>query len=142
MAIKFCKYLFTLPTAQPLFNLFQIFRKSSTLKKFVFLCLLFRCPIANFAPLGAASLFDTFSGIDVRDCGLWFMTRCWIFTTEFFVIMSLFTTRKKDKDHWNYQRICDILIIWKVSKHWKLNYVDCIPFSCIDSFHIIYNQAN
>ena len=25
---------------------------------------------------------------------------------------------------------------------WTLNYVDCIPFSCIDSFHIVHNRAN
>ena len=24
---------------------------------------------------------------------------------------------------------------------WALNYVDCIPFSCNDSFHIAHNQA-
>ena len=25
---------------------------------------------------------------------------------------------------------------------WTLNYVACVPFSCIDSFHILHNQAN
>ena len=25
---------------------------------------------------------------------------------------------------------------------WALSYVHCIPFSCIGSFHIVYNQAN
>ena len=25
---------------------------------------------------------------------------------------------------------------------WGLNYVDCVPFSCTDSFHIVHNQAN
>ena len=24
---------------------------------------------------------------------------------------------------------------------WILNYVDCIPFSCIDSFNMAHNQA-
>ena len=25
---------------------------------------------------------------------------------------------------------------------WTPNYVDCVPFSCNDSFHIVHNQAN
>ena len=29
-----------------------------------------------------------------------------------------------------------------IFKLWTLNYVDCIPFSCIDSFHMAHNQAN
>ena len=36
----------------------------------------------------------------------WFTMRFWIFTMEFFGFMfheSLFTTRKKDKNQWNYQ---------------------------------------
>ena len=32
----------------------------------------------------------------------WFTTWFWIFTTKFFVIMSLFT-RQKDRNQWNYQ---------------------------------------
>ena len=46
--------------------------------------------------------------------------------------------------------ICNIPIIWKLS-YVKLlriivfdlfeHYVDCIPFSCIDSFHMAHNQA-
>ena len=33
------------------------------------------------------------SGFDLMGRDSWFTTRFWIFTTEFFVIMSLFTTR-------------------------------------------------
>ena len=36
--------------------------------------------------------------------------------------------RKLTKDHW----------FWTL---WTLNYGDCIPFSCIDSFHMAHNQA-
>ena len=51
----------------------------------------------------------------------WFPTKFWIFTTEFFVIMILFTKRLNDEILWNYRWICDIEIIWKLSQpfeHW------------------------
>ena len=30
-------------------------------------------------------------------------------------------------------------VIWTL---WTLNYVDCIPSSCIESFHIVNDRAN
>ena len=33
------------------------------------------------------------TGINLASCDSWFTTRFWIFTTEFFIIMSFFTTR-------------------------------------------------
>ena len=36
-------------------------------------------------------------------------------------------------DLWNFKVILTL---------WTLNYVDCVPFSCIDSFHIVHNWAN
>ena len=91
----------------------------------------------------------------VRLNGSWFGTRFWIFTTELFVIMNSFKITERNKNKWIYQWICDIQIIWKLSYFnllsslkdhyfwtlWTLNYVDCIPFSCIDSFHMAHNQA-
>ena len=38
-----------------------------------------------------------YTGFDLTGHVSWFTTKFWIFTTEFFVIMSLFTTRKKQK---------------------------------------------
>ena len=66
------------------------------------------------------------TGFDLTSHDLWFLTRFRIFTTEFFVIISFFMA-KKIKINGN------ILMV---------NYVNCVPFSWIDSFHIIHNQAN
>ena len=77
--------------------------------------------------------------------GPWFVihNEVWIFMTEFFDFMGLFMTfKKKWKSldlsvglwHWNNTKV--ILTLW------TLNYVDRLPFSCIDFFHIIHNWVN
>ena len=51
---------------------------------------------------------------------------------------------KKDKNYWDYQWM-DLWYLNNmkvISILWTLNYVDCVPFSCIDSFHIVHNWAN
>ena len=76
------------------------------------------------------------SGFNLSGRDLWFEIRFWVFTSEFFIITSLFTTRKKGKNHGNYRWTYDIWIIWKfILTLWTLKYVDCFPFSCIDLFH-------
>ena len=67
------------------------------------------------------------------------------------VIMNSFIITERCKNQWIYQWICDIqnmkvILLKFVKDHcfwtfWTLNYVDCIPFHSIDSFHIVHNQA-
>ena len=40
------------------------------------------------------------------------------------------------KDLWCLNNMKVILTLW------TLNYVDCLPFSCIDSFHVLHNQVS
>ena len=76
---------------------------------------------------------------------LGFTTRFWISMTELFVTMNSFTMAEINRNQCIYQWICDIQIIWIIAKNhcfWTLctlNYVDCIPFSCIDYFHMAHD---
>ena len=87
------------------------------------------------------------SGFDLTGCDLWFKLMCWTLTTEFFVIMIkikiigiIHESRKQrllksSMDLWHLNNMEVILTFWAI------NYVDCVPFSCIDSFHIAHNRA-
>ena len=85
---------------------------------------------------------------DLTGTDLGFTTRFWISVTEFFVAMNSFTITVKWKsrdlsmDLWHSNKMKVILPnfakdhpFWTL---WTQNYVDCIPFSCIDYFQILF----
>ena len=49
---------------------------------------------------------------------------------------------RRDKNHWNYKWMWHLNKIKVALTLWTLNYVDCVPFSCIHSFHIVLSRAN
>ena len=53
-------------------------------------------------------IFINFTRFNWTVHDLWLTTWFWIFMTEFYVIMSFFSTRSKDINNWNYLWICDI----------------------------------
>ena len=84
-----------------------------------------------------------------RDLG--FTAKFWISTIELFVIMNSFTITERNEsvdlamDLWHSNDMKVILLkfakdhcFWTL---WTLDYGDCIPFSCIDSFHMAHNKA-
>ena len=71
-----------------------------------------------------------------------FTIRFWISMTELFVAMNSFMITERSKNQWHSNNIKVILpnfaknySFWTL---WTLNYVDCIPFSCIDYFQILF----
>ena len=84
---------------------------------------------------------------DLTGYDLGFTTRFWISMTELFGTMNSFVITERNENQWIYQCICDIQIIWKLSYLISLRiivfepfYVDCIPFSCIDHFQILFSN--
>ena len=53
-----------------------------------------------------------------------------------FEIMNLFLDKILSMDLWHLKNMKVVLTLW------TLDYVDCVPFSYIDSFHIVHNWAN
>ena len=87
--------------------------------------------------------------VDLAGSHLGFTARFWISMTEPFVTVNSFMIAEGNENQWIYQWICDIQIIWKLPclillriivfwTLWTLNYVGCIPFSCIDYFQILF----
>ena len=83
--------------------------------------------------------FEKMTGFNLLGCDWWSKTRFWIFMTEFFVIMSLFTKRQKPlelkMDLWHLNNTKVVLTLW------TLNYVDCVPLSCLYYLHNVLSQA-
>ena len=87
--------------------------------------------------------------VDLAGSHLGFTARFWISMTEPFVTVNSFMKAEVNENQWIYQWICDIQIIWKLPclillriivfwTLWTLNYVGCIPFSCIDYFQLLF----
>ena len=83
--------------------------------------------------------FEKMTGFNLLGCDSWSTTRFWIFMIEFFVIMSLFTKRQKPlelkMDLWHLNNMKVVLTLW------TLNYVDCVPLSCLYYLHNVLSQA-
>ena len=87
---------------------------------------------------------------DWTSSDLWFTTRFWISMTELFYNELFHNNRGKWKSmdlsmdlwHSNYTKVilCNFAkdhCFWTL---WTLTYVDCIPFSCIDYFQILFSN--
>ena len=79
--------------------------------------------------------------LDLTGQDLWFTTRFWIFTAEFF-ITSLFTTKSKDKNQIIINGSGTFNDVKIIVIFWTQNYVDFVPFSVADSFCIVHIRAN
>ena len=124
--ITFCctLYLWHLNAGGPLqLYLARVFRKNSLCAKII-----------------------TRKGFDLTGSDLGFTMKFWISMTELFVTMNSFTISGRNVNgSVSFKQYVKVMLPNFAKDHcfwtlWTLNYVDCVPFSCIDYFQILFSN--
>ena len=88
----------------------------------------------------------TRKGFDLTGSDLGFTMKFWISMTELFVTMNSFTISGRNVNgSVSFKQYVKVMLPNFAKDHcfwtlWTLNYVDCIPFSCIDYFRILFSN--